>query len=893
MKAPELIRRARRLIWLAVAPLLHGGNRWTRKAIRRQEPAFWVTRNRVGRVRFKVLRAMFQRRRSFREGLTATMAFRGVVRAIFFPVLLSSAFVVFLIWFDYSLLPAFLDYLGESRHGVLPQSIAEPTLSWARAVASSRPLEGAHAMLLATGAQVTGVFLGLYFAAISVVASTAYGDVPPELRSVLIEDRVGRLYLSVVGFTGGACLFALGTQALGYSLGVGSAVAFALLGAASVLTFIPLGMRVFGFLDPGAVTRSLTADIETAVKSVAASGILARDRTIQADHQKTAARKLDAWEEMVFVSSGRSQTSSALSVIGQNAVLLLRWYSKAKLPIAKTSQWFERTPEHLSYLLTGGSRLSMALCTSTWIHPKMEPDQLWLEKRVGEIIQRVVVALGEKGSNRPCAVVLESFYDWIAWSAYQFRVPDVEMGLQIASRIEQAIREASTEASVVTDRDRLHGLAAMDGLARAIPNAVGHLNQRLGTLRLRKLLDDASEAAIRESFPLKGFPPRLRAIIESLRMKHSVERDVEGSIRTPSWYTEHHAARLLSVDIRNTYESLLKRAEQWLPSHAKSLREEGAVEAAVMVTQRGLEAVSKLEVGAKHTMSRLEELKRRRVKTAGERWPDVNLNQWHERLRVLRLTFIDELVHLTPLLANTPPTGDLPDGFGFAYTTLCAAMIDALEDMDPATFALVNPIVVRSALKARDRVKTELAESHVESVLYFSADVMLDVMDIAGYAYLWKFSLGEECFWDSVASVWDALLSQLANPSDIIRLITLGQDFHKQRSTTSPRSIIRLEWRARMRNVLEDNGFAPRGITSNTWPKAISVNPTAATYVATWSERRAREVMLSEYFLRRPEAEGIQAPSGIEELRRGARQLLDDRAAGRVEGGPGFSGGFR
>ena len=836
---------------------------------------------------------MFQRRRSFREGLTATIAFRGVVRAIFFPVLLSGAFVLFLIWFDHSLLPAFLDYLGDTGRGVLPQSIAEPTLSWARAVASSRPLEGAHATLLATGAQVTGVFLGLYFAAISVVAGTAYGDVPPELRSVLIEDRVGRLYLSVVGFTGGACLFALGTQALGYSLGVGSAAAFALLGAASVLTFIPLGMRVFGFLDPGAVTRSLTADIVTAVESVAASGILARDRSIQAHHQKTAARKLDAWEEMVFVSSGRSQTSSALSVIGQNAVSLLRWYSEAKLPIAKTSQWFERTPEHPSYLVTGGSRLSMALRTSTWVHPEMEPDQLWLEKRVGEIIQRVVVALGEKGSNRPCAEVLESFYGWIAWSAHQFRVPDVEMGLQVASRIEHAIREASTEASDTTDRDRLHGLAVMDGLARAIPNAVGHLNRRLGTLRLDQLLDDASEAAIRESFPLEGFPPRLRANIESLRLEHSVERDVEGSIRTPLWYTQHHAARLLSVDIRNTYESLLKRAEQCLPSQAKSLREEGAVEAAVMVTQRGLEAVSKLEIAAEDTMSRLEELKRRWVKTAGEPWPDVNLKQWHERLRVLRRSFIDELVHLTPLLVTTPPTGDLPDGFGFAYTTLCVAMIDALEDMDPATFALVYPIVVPSALKAHDRVKAELDESHVESVLYFSADVMLDVMDIAGYAYLWKFSLGERRFWDSVASVWDALLSHRANPSDLIRLITLEQDFHKQRFATSPRSEIRWQWQARMRQVLEDNGFAPRGITSNKRPKVISVDPTASTYVATWHARKARDVMLSEYFLRRPEAEGIQVPSDIEELRRGARRLLDDRAAGRVEGGPGFSGGFR
>ncbi|MCY3600198.1 MAG: hypothetical protein OXN85_09545, partial [Gemmatimonadetes bacterium] len=397
---PKLISR---LLWLTLAPFLFSGNRWTRKAVRRQEPMFWVTRDRVARVRFKVLRAIFRRRRSFRERLTATAVFRQLLRVIFFPVLLSGGFVVSLVWFDQSLLPALLDSLGDTGRGILPESIEQRTLSWVQAVAPNQPSGGAHLALLATGAQVMGAFLGLYFAAISVVAGTAYGDVPPDLRSVLIADRVGGLYLSVVGFTGGACLFALGAEALGYSLGAGSAVAFSFFGAASVLTFIPLGKRVFGFLDPEEVTRSLTEDVVKAVKSVAAPGVLARNRSIQAHHRRVAARKLNAWEEMVFVSIDRTQSPSALRVIGQNAVSLLRWYSEAKLPIVKTSHWFERVPEHPSYLVSGGSQLSATLSAGMWMIPKIQPDQLWLEKRASEIIQRIVVALFEKGNNRPCA----------------------------------------------------------------------------------------------------------------------------------------------------------------------------------------------------------------------------------------------------------------------------------------------------------------------------------------------------------------------------------------------------------------------------------------------------------------------------------------------------------
>ena len=218
-----MIRPPIRLIWVLLAPFLHRGNKWTRKAARRQEPEFWLARARFARVRFKVLRALFKRRNSFREGLTATIVAREIVRAILFPVLFAAVSVVFLVWFDHWLLPALLDFLGDVGRAVLPESITERTMSWARAMAPSQPTEGAHSALLVTGAQVTGVFLGLYFAAISVVASTAYGEVSPELRSVLMADRVGSFYLKVVGFTGGACLFALGMLALGYTLGAGSA----------------------------------------------------------------------------------------------------------------------------------------------------------------------------------------------------------------------------------------------------------------------------------------------------------------------------------------------------------------------------------------------------------------------------------------------------------------------------------------------------------------------------------------------------------------------------------------------------------------------------------------------------------------------------------------------
>ena len=471
------------------------------------------------------------------EGVTAVAVAREIVWAISLPALLAAVSVAFLAWFDQTFSFALLDGAGSaSPLRSVVTSLAGAMDGWAEALAPGQPAEEAHAALLVAGAQVTGVFLGLYFTAVSVVASTAYGNVPPELRSVLIEDEVGNVYLKLVGYTGATCLFALGALAVGYSLGPLSALVFALLGSASILSFLLLGKRVFQFLDPEAVTNSLARDIAVAVKSVSGTGILASDRSIQAHHQKVAARSLDAWEELASVSIGRLQSASSLRKIGQGAASLLRRYSEAKLAIPKTNLWFQRTYRHPSHLLAGSSELSVASRAGWWMPPKLEPDHLWLERRLCKIVQRVAVALLGRGDDRTCADILESFQRWIATSAHRLNVSQLELGFSIASDLARVAGRPSPESHEPADRHGLGRLALVDSTAGMVPAAVAALNRRLSDQSLDQLLSSASRAATQFSLSLAEFPPTARTSIDSFREQHSFETDVEGSLHTPSWF---------------------------------------------------------------------------------------------------------------------------------------------------------------------------------------------------------------------------------------------------------------------------------------------------------------------------------------------------------------------
>jgi hypothetical protein len=55
-----------------------------------------------------------------------------------------------------------------------------------------------YVSLLSTVAQISGIFLGLYFTAVGVVVSAVYSRVPGDVRALLVQEKTGNLYLRIV-----------------------------------------------------------------------------------------------------------------------------------------------------------------------------------------------------------------------------------------------------------------------------------------------------------------------------------------------------------------------------------------------------------------------------------------------------------------------------------------------------------------------------------------------------------------------------------------------------------------------------------------------------------------------------------------------------------------------
>ena len=122
----------------------------------------------------------------------------------------------------------------------------------------------------AVGAEA--VFLALFFTTVGVIASTAYAQVPGEIRSLFIRERTSLLYVwnVAVALLVGLILLTMPVVAHRELHGI-TVLLFAVLTAFSVLSLVLLGLQMFNFFDLSTLSYPLPRRFLQAIK--AATGL--------------------------------------------------------------------------------------------------------------------------------------------------------------------------------------------------------------------------------------------------------------------------------------------------------------------------------------------------------------------------------------------------------------------------------------------------------------------------------------------------------------------------------------------------------------------------------------------------------------------------------------------
>ena len=214
--------------------------------------------------------------------------------------------------------------------------------------------------------QVSGALLGLYFTAISVVASTTYAKAPGGARSLVIHERVGYLYFRSLAFLTVVTTVMVATLSFHRSVGVLNTALVAALSIYSILGFVALGLQAFQLFDPSFLVPYLKQQLIKSIDAVTPAAPEWEDVSLQDYHRRLVETHLGNYESLVLIASREDNLDGrALVKLGTGLFESLRMYSTQKSTISTVSYWFKRDQGHKSWLLPPHGEAEVALETGT------------------------------------------------------------------------------------------------------------------------------------------------------------------------------------------------------------------------------------------------------------------------------------------------------------------------------------------------------------------------------------------------------------------------------------------------------------------------------------------------------------------------------------------------
>jgi hypothetical protein len=720
---------------------------------------------------------------------------------------------------------------------------------------------GTYNVLFETIGSVTGVFLALYFTAVSTVAATAYANVPTETRDLLVREKLGNSYVRLVAFLAAFSVGALGLHATGHGPW-GLTVVVSVVGTgAAIFAFVALGRRAFQFFDPVAIASLAVSDLAGAVRRAVA---IPRPPTepAAAKARTDARRAADALDSLIALTvEQRRLRGAGLVRLLRNVLFAVSQYSLAKTAIPSRSQWFGTRYAHRQWYLSESAALEIASQALQPLQPEEIPDLDWLEEALLRPVREVVERAAKDADFETLWLALPRFVDVASAAGATFHVRSAIKWLDPVIQVIKTALLTSEEASSEHERtQRLAVIGVLVHLPGELETALYRRIHDLTAARLDSEVQGVDVAAPGAAYRLAHRLALPRRCIESLEMVvrgREFEELASVGTSTPAWYVRDLAANSL----------LWALHEEWQSAHEYVRRVHNSLSDEFAKADRHLEAATVRSSGLAASWRLL-----RHRATIGERdqelrdilvlsdlqqptWDDASTEQDFERFR---LDILRDMASSIPHLAHLPQTGrEMPDYLGEAVHRTGDACFEALERNDAEYFqAIFGPYFI-GVLTIVDRVRPQVAEWWPQTAGPWIAAPIIDLLTISGYARVFSELHGNDAFWDATRTFWDRWL---AENDERLRVIDAMVFIERDTFAIQPRAILRTQWEMRLRGTLE---ALPRRESTSPWhegridhasPLVRALSPLHGLFVS----YTALDVFTALYLQERPDADGLE-----------------------------------
>ncbi|MBS3903825.1 MAG: hypothetical protein KGZ39_00680 [Simkania sp.] len=662
--------------------------------------------------------------------------------------------------------------------------------------------------LLSAIASVSGVFLGLYFTAVSGIASNFLLRATQNIRRYFLTTPIGEQYVSTVAITGIVSIFYLLAKSFGHPIHPVGLGFLSIAGAYIIIRFWSVGSNVFYSLEPTVALPSIGKSIADLFKGVTPPGFKWNKPAIQNHQRQLVSNNLELASDLTDfginqIKLSKEQLHIALRYLGG----LLFLYPEYKRKIPTNSFWYKTKNQFESWNLASSTQVILALNTGTGLQPKTIKDFTWFEEETLDISVKIFQSFASEKNIGSIFQGLDLFVDVIEVYGSNFDEESLKLLFQKTEKVVELI-----ELETIADPKQIkykEQVAFIDTQARLAISALLGLTKYLHTISAESLSTTISNIKWRsdKSIYLTGLPSAMLSRLEETARDLKNEISIEGQQLSPEWYIRTLCVQRYLFSLLNYFKYLKTLHSSYFGPKLAKLLAENQLGLAVHLLQRWLEFNSKYGNLVDAVVKQVEGCAPfQQVKDLP--WVDLKPEEEYKTARDRAKEVTDKMIALLPRLATMNTGEDMPDYFGQALTIGVQACYEACDDNDVDRLKTIFPTVLNASLAAHDMTRTRVQDwSEEESRIIFSTEPLINALELSGYARLYSELYQNPELWNAVQAPWDAYLA-VVNAPQVIGYIAAICTYRGSIFKIMPQASLRSNWQLRFNHKMREQGLA-------------------------------------------------------------------------------------
>lgn len=667
-------------------------------------------------------------------------------------------------------------------------------------------------------AQISGLILGLYFTAMSVVVSSVYSKVPDNIRNLIAREKVGDNYIDILMLLGATSLVELCAVLEGHSASLMVLYVTMFMSLMALLTLPVLIHNVFHFFDPARLSETyiFPEAINWTIKATCGHQGW-NDASFQYHYYKQASKCLSTYKNIVDLLLQESNPNNAsLTRLVAIELSFLSSYVSIKSQIPTDSRWYQYQVEHPKWFETNSSSIEMAMSANISLPHKDIPNPLWVEERVANNLSMVLSYLL---NNQDLEHAIELIQYLQASCTRMLKSLALKEAYFLTGICDELIIQYLSKITI-NDKDKTYQLALADFYGANhvnIPIEYGKILEEVSPDSLRQKLRsikwESAVSAYKAHLPVSILPA-----IEDILQRKQNQFVIDCSIKVPEWYDLELVAIACLKFIHEAAEEVVLQYERAFTNKIEAINGKDSTFLIMQVLTRGLEGYSKCATFlsmAQNLDKGLHDL----VIVKDIPHPILEWGQYEKRIESVRSKVIERFGSLALTISPEDIDKKVPDYAGHAYWLLARESFLALCEQDEDRYKKAYSIYMLLMNQTWSYFSSVLAKGQdVEYHMATFSEIFIDAMVIGGYAKLFN-EFREGNYWQITTDVWDAYLnaSQVDDKQILNAFITSAQ-YKTHNYGITNRSLERSGWEQRYDYIIrseigfsEDDHFYGRG----------------------------------------------------------------------------------